>query len=48
MSRVDYDMRQIIPGHENRLGKDFPSRVSNVGLRITEINLARNETSLVA
>jgi N-acyl homoserine lactone hydrolase len=48
MSRVDYDMRQIIPGHEDRLGKDFPSRVSKVGLRVTEINLARSQTSLVA
>lgn len=47
MSQVDYDYRKIIPGHEDRLGRDFPSRTSEIGLRITEIHLSREQTSLV-
>ena len=48
MKRVGYDSRRIIPVHEERLRDRFPSRITEDGLRITEVCLAEGETSKVA
>lgn len=47
MKQVDYEDRRVIPIHEERLRDTFPSRVTDDGLRITEICLADGETSKV-
>ena len=47
MKQVDYDVRRIVPVHEDRIKDHFPSRVTDQGLRVTEICLARGETSRV-
>jgi len=47
MKTVDFDYRRIIPGHEERLRDDFPSRTTELGLRISEINLTAEQASLV-
>ena len=48
MKEVGYDARRVIPIHEERLRDRFPSRITEDGLRITEICLADGETSKVA
>jgi glyoxylase-like metal-dependent hydrolase (beta-lactamase superfamily II) len=48
MERVGGELRRVVPVHEERLKENFPSRVSDRGLRITEITLAKGETSRVA
>lgn len=48
MKAVDYEFMRIIPGHEERLRDDFPSRTTEIGLRISEITLAKGEKSLVS
>lgn len=48
MKKVDYDWRQIIPGHEDRLGRDFPSKKSKIGLRVTEITQGGRQSSRIA
>jgi N-acyl homoserine lactone hydrolase len=37
MKKVGYEARRVIPVHEERLKDAFPSRISENGLRITEI-----------
>ncbi len=48
MKQVGYELRRIIPIHEERLRDRFPSRITEDGLRITEICLADGETSRVS
>jgi glyoxylase-like metal-dependent hydrolase (beta-lactamase superfamily II) len=48
MERAGGELRRVVPVHEERLKENFPSRVSDRGLRITEIALAKGETSRVA
>ena len=48
MKRVDFEDRRIIPIHEQRLGRRFPSRVTAEDLSITEICLADGAASAVA
>ena len=48
MKEVGYDARRVIPIHEERLRERFPSRITEDGLRITEICLADGDTSKVA
>lgn len=45
---VGYETRRVIPPHEERLKDHFPSRITDKGLRITEICLADGDTSNVA
>lgn len=47
MSLVDHDYKKVIPVHEDRLPTMYPSRVSELGLHITEITLAAGEVSRV-
>jgi hypothetical protein len=47
MKKVGYEARRVIPVHEERLKDAFPSRISENGLRITEICLASGEKSKV-
>jgi glyoxylase-like metal-dependent hydrolase (beta-lactamase superfamily II) len=42
------DTRRVIPPHEERLKDRFPSRITDKGLRITEICIADNTRSMVA
>ena len=44
---VDYERRRIIPVHEERLKKMFPSRQREEGLAITEVCLADGATSRI-
>jgi N-acyl homoserine lactone hydrolase len=48
MKSVAYEMKRVIPVHEERLKDVFPSRILPSGLRISEICLARGQKSLVA
>ena len=41
------DVRRVIPIHEEAIRDEFPSRVTDKGLRITEVALADGETSRV-
>jgi N-acyl homoserine lactone hydrolase len=34
---VGGDLRRIVPVHEERIRENFPSRITNLGLRVTEI-----------
>jgi glyoxylase-like metal-dependent hydrolase (beta-lactamase superfamily II) len=45
---VGNETRRVIPIHEERLRDRFPSRITDKGLRITEICLADGVSSLVA
>ncbi|MEP7457322.1 N-acyl homoserine lactonase family protein [Phyllobacterium sp. SB3] len=47
MSQVGYEMRRVIPVHEERLNTAFPSRMNGLDLRISEICLASGAASLV-
>lgn len=47
MKQVGYDSHRIVPVHEERISETFPSRISDNGLRITEICLADGERSRV-
>jgi N-acyl homoserine lactone hydrolase len=42
------ETRRVIPPHEERLKHRFPSRITDKGLRITEVCLADGEKSMVA
>ncbi len=42
-----YETRRVIPPHEERLKDKFPSRITDKGLRITEVCLADNTKSMV-
>ena len=44
---VGYETRRVIPPHEERLKDQFPSRITDKGLRITEICLADDTKSMV-
>lgn len=48
MKQVDYDARRVVPVHEERVKDYFPSRVTEEGLRLTEICLADGESSRVS
>jgi uncharacterized protein (DUF849 family) len=48
IERAGGELRRIVPVHEERLKENFSSRISDRGLRITEIALAKGETSRVA
>jgi hypothetical protein len=48
MKSVDYEVKRVIPVHEERLKEVFPSRVLANGLRISEICLASGQKSLVS
>lgn len=48
MKSVGYEVKRVIPVHEERLKDVFPSRISSNGLRISEICLASGQESLVA
>lgn len=48
MKQVGYESRRVIPIHEERLRDRFPSRITDDGLRITEICLADGEASKVS
>jgi glyoxylase-like metal-dependent hydrolase (beta-lactamase superfamily II) len=45
---VGSETRRIIPPHEERLKSRFPSRITDKGLRITEVCLADGAKSMVA
>jgi len=47
MKSVGFEMKRVIPAHEERLKDVFPSRILPSGLRISEICLARGQKSLV-
>jgi hypothetical protein len=47
MKAVDYEMKRLIPVHEERLKDVFPSRITSSGLRISEICLASGQKSIV-
>ncbi|MDD5323713.1 MAG: N-acyl homoserine lactonase family protein [Polaromonas sp.] len=47
MKSVDYEMKQVIPVHEERLKNVFPSRIMPSGLRISEVCLAKGQKSIV-
>jgi N-acyl homoserine lactone hydrolase len=47
MKSVDYEVKRVIPVHEERLKEVFPSRIMPSGLRISEICLASGQKSLV-
>jgi glyoxylase-like metal-dependent hydrolase (beta-lactamase superfamily II) len=42
------DCHRVIPPHEERLRELYPSRITNEGLRITELALAHGEPSRIA
>jgi hypothetical protein len=44
---VGGDVHRVIPPHEERLKDLFPSRITQAGLRITELALADGEPSRV-
>jgi len=44
---VDGDFSRVIPPHEDRLKDMFPSRINAAGLRVTQLALAKGDTSLV-
>ena len=48
MKSVDYEVKRVIPVHEERLKDVFPSRITPSGLRISEICLASGHKSLVS
>jgi hypothetical protein len=45
---VGGDIARVVPPHEERLKDLFPSRITKLGLRITELALADGEKSQVA
>jgi glyoxylase-like metal-dependent hydrolase (beta-lactamase superfamily II) len=47
MKQVGYEARRVIPIHEERLKDIFPSRITEDGLRITEICIADDQKSAV-
>jgi glyoxylase-like metal-dependent hydrolase (beta-lactamase superfamily II) len=47
MKQVGYEARRVIPIHEERLKDIFPSRITEGGLRITEICIADDQKSAV-
>jgi N-acyl homoserine lactone hydrolase len=47
MKSVQYEMRRVIPVHEERLRDTFPSRITKNELRISEICLAAGHQSMV-
>jgi glyoxylase-like metal-dependent hydrolase (beta-lactamase superfamily II) len=47
LSHVDYEVRRVIPVHEERLRDAFPSHVAEDGLRVTEICLADGEETRI-
>jgi glyoxylase-like metal-dependent hydrolase (beta-lactamase superfamily II) len=47
IKRVGGEIKRVIPIHDNALKDVFPSRVTDEGLAITEIALAKGEKSLV-
>ena len=48
LGQVGGDPTRVIPVHESKLKDVFPSRVSELGLRIVEITLAGHHSSVVA
>jgi glyoxylase-like metal-dependent hydrolase (beta-lactamase superfamily II) len=48
MKSVNYEWRRVVPVHEERLKDEFPSTVGEDGLRVSEICLAKGETSKVS
>lgn len=48
LKAVDYQVKRVIPIHEERLKDVFPSRNTQHGLRVSEICLARGQESVVA
>lgn len=48
MKSVGGEVRRVIPVHEDRLRTTFPSRLTDKGLQVVEIALAKGETSRVA
>lgn len=48
LKSVAYEIRRVIPIHEERLCTVFPTRIAGDGLRITEICLAQGEASKIA
>jgi len=48
MKQVGYEKRRVIPVHEERLKDDFPSRITDKNLRISEICVAAGAKSQVA
>ena len=47
MKSVGYEVKRVIPVHEERLKDVFPSRITKDGLRISEICQTSNQKSLV-
>lgn len=47
MRQVDYDKRRVVPVHEERLKDEFPSRITDKNLRISEICVADGAPSYV-
>lgn len=47
MKSVQYEMKRVIPIHEERLKDMFPCRITKNNLRISEICLSGNQESLV-
>lgn len=47
LKAVDYQVKRVIPIHEERLKDVFPSRISKLGLRVSELCLADEQASAV-
>lgn len=47
LKAVDYQVKRVIPIHEERLKDVFPSRISKLGLRVSELCLADDQASAV-
>jgi hypothetical protein len=47
LKAVDYEVKRVIPVHEDRLSEVFPTRVTDKNLRIMQVCLAEGETSRV-
>ncbi|HKN05478.1 MAG TPA: hypothetical protein VJY31_16235 [Buttiauxella sp.] len=47
LKAVDYQVKRIVPVHEQRLTEVFPSRMTEAGLFIAEITKADDQLSQV-
>lgn len=47
LKAVDYEVKRVIPVHEDRLSEVFPTRVTDKNLRIMQVYLAEGEQSRV-
>ncbi|CAB3780202.1 N-acyl homoserine lactonase family protein [Pararobbsia alpina] len=48
MKSVNYEVKRVVPVHEEKLKDMFPSRITQYDLRVSEICLAAGQSSVVA